>query len=93
MVALMLLALKIIFPYGPLSAEEDGDENPAYVRMTFMETGSRFLGGGLLVCAAFAVFFTMEALKNEREQTKWLQEDRRLLLRQVRQKAPKKSST
>jgi hypothetical protein len=84
--ALFFFAIMTAFPYGPPSPGS-GDEqttNPAYSRMSRPESAWRLCLGALLVGAAFAVMFTLLALRDEKKQVLSLHEEMRQLLAEKR---------
>lgn len=74
-IALLITAIYVFFPYGP-SGPADSDEttNPFYLRMSGWEQTWRFVVAGILVGCACAVMFTIQALKDEKYQTKYWQD-------------------
>jgi hypothetical protein len=79
-IALFVLAVRTVLPYGPPSAVFDqSTTNPFYLAMPWYENLWRWCVGGALIGSAVSVVLTMLALSEEKQQLRYAQE----LLRQA----------
>ncbi|VVC83918.1 hypothetical protein [Sideroxydans sp. CL21] len=80
-IALFVLAVRTVFPYGPPSAGfDEPTTNPYYLAMPWYENLWRWCVGAALIASAVSVVLTMMALSEEKQQLRYKQEQLRQAL-------------